>query len=105
MAKKSMVQREEKRESLIQKYQSKRLSLKKEVQIKIILQMEKHIVTWISCNGQIFKYINQFVNNPIMEKTELISNKPKGPVYFSGIPEKNRRIIIILAENTKAHPA
>ena len=28
-----MVQREEKRESLIQKYQSKRLSLKKEVQI------------------------------------------------------------------------
>ena len=32
MAKKSMVQREEKRESLIRKYQNKRLSLKKELQ-------------------------------------------------------------------------
>ena len=32
MAKKSMVQREEKRESLIRKYQNKRLSLKKQLQ-------------------------------------------------------------------------
>jgi small subunit ribosomal protein S14 len=33
MAKKSMVQREEKREGLIQKYQSKRLSLKEGIKI------------------------------------------------------------------------
>jgi len=35
MAKKSMVQREEKRESLAQKYQSKRLNLKNELKISL----------------------------------------------------------------------
>ena len=42
---------------------------------------------------------------PAIENSELTSNNTGGLITFSGIPAKNRKVIMIAADNTIAQPA